>query len=144
MTREEAIKDLHHLILKLKQADGDDRVYEHYKEAIHALRTEPCEDAIHREREQAYMQGYEDASKNFRREYSEDCISRQVLLSKIETVCFSKGWREFRANNGSNGVRDYIINYIKQMPSVTAEKEVYSTDAFWKMIDEAVDKMEVE
>lgn len=48
----------------------------------------------------------------------EECISRQALLFKIEAVCFSKRWCKFRADNGSNGTRDYIINYIKQMPSV--------------------------
>ena len=35
------------------------------------------EEDIHREREQAYMLGYEDASKRFRTEPSEDCISRE-------------------------------------------------------------------
>lgn len=51
-----------------------------------------------------------------------DVISRQALLSEIETVCFSKEWIKFRADYGRNGTRDYIINYIKQMPSVKPEQ----------------------
>ena len=59
------------------------------------------EEDIHREREQAYMLGYEDASKRFRTEPSEDCISRehakQFLYYEIEQLhddglydCFSR------------------------------------------------------
>lgn len=51
----------------------------------------------------------------------EDCISREKVLSEIETVCFSKEWIEFRLDNGSNGERDYIINYIKELPPVQPE-----------------------
>ena len=36
------------------------------------------------------------------------------ILSMIEEVCFSKSFIEFRVNYGSNGQRDYIINYIKR------------------------------
>ena len=35
------------------------------------------------------------------------------ILSIIEIVCFSKAFIKFRVNYGSNGQRDYIINYIK-------------------------------
>ena len=52
----------------------------------------------------------------------EDCISRQELLGIIGTVCFSRDWSKFRVDYGSNGTRDYIINYIKQMPSVQPEQ----------------------
>ena len=37
-------------------------------------------DAIHREREQAYLRGYEDASKKYRQEPCDDAISRQAAL----------------------------------------------------------------
>lgn len=43
---------------------------------------EPTEN-LHREREQAYMQGYEDASKRFRQEPCDDAISRQAVLEQI-------------------------------------------------------------
>jgi hypothetical protein len=36
------------------------------------------------------------------------------ILSIIEEVCFSKAYIKFRADNGSNGQRDFIINYIKE------------------------------
>ena len=35
------------------------------------------------------------------------------ILSVIEEVCFSKAYIEFRANNGSKGQIDFIIDYIK-------------------------------
>lgn len=36
------------------------------------------------------------------------------ILSMIEEVCSSKAYIKFRADNGSNGQRDFIIHYIKQ------------------------------
>ena len=50
-------------------------------------------------------------------ESSSDCISRAAVLSKINEVCFSEKWLQFRVNKGSNGQRDYIINYIVDLPS---------------------------
>ena len=35
------------------------------------------------------------------------------ILSFIEEVCFSSAWIDFRVNQGSNGQRDFIINWIK-------------------------------
>ena len=46
---------------------------------------QPSEDDIHREREQSYMQGYEDASKRFRQEPCEDAISDIMGISKSRT-----------------------------------------------------------
>lgn len=54
----------------------------------------------------------------------EDAISRQAVLSKIIEVCFSKEWLQFRVNNGSNGQRDFLINYIEQLPSVTPQQKI--------------------
>lgn len=45
-----------------------------------------------------------------------DCISRQAVLDKIKEVCFSEEWARFRADYGSNGQRDLLINYIEQLP----------------------------
>ena len=50
-------------------------------------------------------------------ESSGDYISRAAVLSKINEVCFSEKWLQFRVNKGSNGQRDYIINYIVDLPS---------------------------
>ena len=47
---------------------------------------EPTDENLHREREQAYMQGYEDASKSFRQEPCEDAISRQAALASIKNL----------------------------------------------------------
>lgn len=71
-----------------------------------------------------------------------DLISKQAVLSEIETVCFSKAWSKFRADNGSNGTRDYIINYIKQLPSSQPEpcKDVISRQAAIDTAIEAADK----
>lgn len=63
------------------------------------------------------------------REPCEGCISRQAVLDKIKEVCFSKEWLEFRCRNGSNGQRDFIINYIEQLPSITPQSKTgYWTD----------------
>jgi len=51
-----------------------------------------------------------------------DTISRQTVLSKIKEVCFSEEWLQFRVDNGSNGQRDFLINYIKQLPPVNSQE----------------------
>lgn len=53
----------------------------------------------------------------------EDSISRKAVLSKFKEVCFSEEWLQFRADNGSNGQRDFLINYIEQLPSVTPQPD---------------------
>ncbi len=53
-----------------------------------------------------------------------DTISRQAILDKIREVCFSKKWREYRINNGSNGTRDYLISFIENMPPVHQTQKV--------------------
>jgi len=52
-----------------------------------------------------------------------DCISRQAVLSKIKEVCFSKEWIQFRADYGSHGQRDFLINYIEGLPHVTPSQK---------------------
>lgn len=47
---------------------------------------------------------------------NEEIIKKRVareILSMIETVCFSEEFREYRINNGSNGIRNLIIENIK-------------------------------
>ena len=58
----------------------------------------------------------------------EDCISRQAVLSKIKEVCFSKEWLQFRVDNGSNGQRDFLINYIEQLTPVTSQPKITHKD----------------
>ena len=49
----------------------------------------------------------------------DDTVSRDAILSKIKEVCFSKEWIQFRVDNGSRGQRDFLINYIEQLQTVT-------------------------
>ncbi len=86
MTREEAIKGLKSLVeVRKKYCDMQtmkDEI-ECLDIAIKSLEQEPSVEDIHREREQAYMLGYEDASEKFRTEPCEDCISRQALIERM-------------------------------------------------------------
>lgn len=55
---------------------------------------------------------------------SEDCISRQAVIDKIKEVCFSREqeWVDFRVSQGSNGQRDFLINYIEQLSPVNPQE----------------------
>ncbi len=110
MTREEAVEQLEYTILLIIQ-DGKDYMDERdipmLKMAIQALKQES----------------------------SKDCIDRRELLGKIASVCFTKGWAKFRADNGSNGTRDYIINYIKEMPPVTPQPKIGRWITTWEWTD---------
>lgn len=107
MTKEEMIEQLENMILLIRQNGKDwldERDIPILEEVIKIMKMKPCEDVI----------------------------SRQAVLNEIETVCFSKVWSKFRADNGSNGTRDYIINYIDQLPSVQPEPK---TGKWNKIID---------
>ena len=56
----------------------------------------------------------------------DDCISRKAALDKIKEICFSKEqeWIDFRVSQGSNGQRDFIINFIESMPSVQLKQSI--------------------
>lgn len=41
-------------------------------------------------------------------------ITARRILSIIEQIYFSKEFREYRINHGSNGTRDLIIKTIKE------------------------------
>ena len=78
---------------------------------------EPTDENLHREREQAYMQGYEDASKRFRQEPCEDAISRQAVLD--QTYLWSKD--EFlRVTNPF----DYLRKRINSLSPVTPQQKM--------------------
>lgn len=55
----------------------------------------------------------------------DDAVSRQAVLDKIKEVCFSREqkWVDFRVSQGSNGQRDFLINYIEQLPPVTPTRK---------------------
>ena len=60
--------------------------------------------------QQAYNKGFEDC--------------RQMVLDKIKEVCFSieQKWVNFRVSQGSNGQRDFLIDYIEQLPTVKPQE----------------------
>lgn len=58
----------------------------------------------------------------------EDSISRKAVLSKFKEVCFSEEWLQFRVDKGSYGQRDFLINYIEQLPSVTPQPKTETLD----------------
>jgi hypothetical protein len=103
-------------------------------EAIHALEQQTCEDWHDIPSDEMTLEQARQAVKDLRKKWAdhleqepfEDCISRQMVLDEISKVCFSRSreWIEFRINNGSNGERDYIIKFIKQMPSVQPEQKM--------------------
>lgn len=41
-------------------------------------------------------------------------VAAREILNIIKEISFSKEWIKFRVNYGSNGVRDYIINFIQE------------------------------
>lgn len=46
----------------------------------------------------------------------EKIISKRVareILSEIEKIYFSEEFREYQINHGTNGLRDYFIEWIK-------------------------------
>lgn len=84
-----------------------------------------CDTCIHHD--VCGMEGVDDEATTYcadRIEPCEDAINRQAVLSKINEVCFSKEWVQFRVDKGSYGQRDFLINYIKQLPPVTPQLKI--------------------
>ena len=44
-------------------------------------------------------------------------VAREVL-TMIEKIYFSEEYKEYRINHGSNGIRDLLINSIKNLYNV--------------------------
>lgn len=61
------------------------------------------------------------AEKTLQQEPCKYAISKKAVLYKIKEVCFSSKWSQFRSDYGSNGQRDFLINYIEQLPPVTPQ-----------------------
>lgn len=73
--------------------------------------------------QKSYLAGMEHKQEQYA-----DAISRQAVLSKIKEVCFSEEWEQFRVDNGSNGQRDFLINYIEQLSSVSSSEKPNKCD----------------
>lgn len=111
MTNENMIKQLKRLIPSLKYADDVNAVKGAIKELSQESKTD--EENVHREREQAYMQGYEDASKKYRQAPCTDTVSRQAVL-------------DINAHHHGqmpNHVNHEIWKEIKALPPVTQKPE---------------------
>ena len=109
MTREyrEYAKSRIEYLLKISRLDERDK--EALEAAIQALSQEPTDENLHREREQAYMQGYEDASKRFRQEPCDDVVSRQAVL-------------KLKHHKPEYGDMIYAFD-VEQLPSVTQKSK---------------------
>lgn len=66
----------------------------------------------------------EEAEKTLQQEPCKYAISKKAVLYKIKEVCFSREWSQFRSDYGSNGQRDFLINYIEQLPPVTPQPKI--------------------
>lgn len=91
------------------------RIYDIIRSGTPLSKEEPTDENLHREREQAYMQGYEDASKKFRQEPCEDAVSRQEVLEAFEE------WINDREDWNEHPVR--FTRSLVSLPSVTPARK---------------------
>ena len=75
--------------------------------ALPPVHSQPNKEDIHREREQAYMCGFEDGSRKYRTEQSEDAISRSDMLDAI--------------GHGTTYTSEELQEIIKGLPSVNPQ-----------------------
>ena len=98
--------------------------------ALPPVTSQASEENIHREREQAYMLGYEDASKKFRTEPCEDCISRQAVDDAI-----------YDYSRSCDVNYEQIMEFIDKLPSVTPKYTDEEIDKAQAVEQAYVDKM---
>ena len=123
MTREESIEILKDLWRTKYSIYLEADIRKALEMAIQALEQESFDDLkYHAEHGEVIVDKavWEDAEKALKQQTCGDAISRKAILSKIKEVCFGEAWLQYRIDYGSNGQRDFLINYIEQMPSVTA------------------------
>ena len=101
-------------------------------EAIQALSQKPINKIVQKAYKDGKKDGYVQAK--IEQQSCEDTVSREAILSKIKEVCFSKEWVQFRIDKGSNGQRDFLIDYIEQLPPVKQKPIKY---------DDAISRKEV-
>ena len=123
MTREESIEILKDLWRTKYSIYLEADIRKALEMAIQVLEQESFDDLkYHAEHGEVIVDKavWEDAEKALKQQTCDDAISRKAILSKIKEVCFGEAWLQYRIDYGSNGQRDFLINYIEQMPSVTA------------------------
>lgn len=82
---------------------------------------------LHREREQAYMQGYEDASKRFRQEPCDDAVSRQAVKDLFCRICMESNLC-YRSKETCEDLKlfDKLPSVKPQEPQETKQPEISS------------------
>jgi len=115
--------------------------------ALPSVTPQASEEDIHREREQAYMLGYEDASKKFRTEPCEDCISRQAVLKELgsEPMCWTDSDAELQEINDYRWFRKIIETTKPVKPQYTDEEidKIQAVEQAYvdKMVELAVEEV---
>lgn len=113
---------------EISKDKSNSRLLVAYKMAVQFLEQEPCDDEDDGWIDDEYGRSIRLEQNKIEvippLEPCDDAISRQAVLSKIKEVCFSEEWIQFRINNGSNGQRDFLIDYIEQLPPVTQKSNL--------------------
>ena len=86
--------------------------------ALPSVNPQANNEDIHREREQAYMKGYEDASKRYRTEPCGDAISRVAAIDKLDEW----DWQEF-----------YLPIHFKELLDELPPVSVAEKTGHWKI-----------
>lgn len=76
-------------------------------------------------------------------------IDADALLEEIQKVCFSSEWAKFRADYGSHGQCDYIINYIEnastEEPKIIPIANItFDEEKLREIVNEAVEQIKFE
>lgn len=153
MTNEKAKQILSDIDKTYRNFTADE--YKALEMALKALSQEPTDENIHREREQAYMLGYEDASKRFRQEPCEDAVSRilkrmwncrgkhttnidkvamkQIIRDELSVTQKSGKWIPVSERLPEDGTYLVTVNRITSLPKVEIDsfaKDLYKVDEF--------------
>lgn len=86
-----------------------------FVEDLPPVHSQPNKEDIHREREQAYMRGFEDGSRKYRTEQSEDTINRKSAIEAFQM------FREYESNRNNKEWVDRIETVLNQLPPVNPQ-----------------------
>lgn len=116
ISREEALRHSH--IEYDDDGEGRKVIYTEDIEELPPVTPQASEEDIYREREQAYMLGYEDASKKFRTEPSEDCVRRE----QVEEITFQEP-----SYTDPYNILTEVREKVRALPSVTPRMNLAET-----------------
>ena len=86
--------------------------------ALPSVNPQASKEDIHREREQAYMKGYEDASKRYRTEPCDDAISRQEVLEGLARIAKAKAKSDVQKS-----LMGRVLFFTEHLPPVTPQQK---------------------